>query len=386
MSVRIPPADRGGFRYDIRFTWPEGGRLRERGRCPVTGKDAARRWAEARERAIFAAGKAAYTGRGAVTYARAEPAPEPAPPSQVPTLSAFWPRVVQDHYKANRKKASTVDAAETIYRVHLAETLGRKRLDGITTADVQALKGRLAGAKPKTVNNVLSVLSRALRCAVEWEVIGALPCRFGLLKVAEQEMQHYELADYRRLVDAAYNRSLRLLVLLAGSAGLRRGEIRALRWSNVDLERRQLRIDRAVWRSVEDSPKGNRGRIVPLTDELAAELRAHRPATGLRERVLYDDRGRELSNRMVRTWLARVQSRAGLGADGGIHILRHTFCSHLAMAGVPAKAIQELAGHADLKTTMRYMHLSPANRSAAVAVLSAFYRDGNLGQAVEKVG
>jgi len=95
--------------------------------------------------------------------------------------------------------------------------------------------------------------------------------------------------------------------------------------------------------------------------------------------VLYTDRGEELSNRSIRNMLARAQRRANLEPNGGIHILRHTFCSHLAIAGVPAKAIQELAGHADLKTTMGYMHLSPGNRSAAVAALSAFY-----GQAEKK--
>jgi integrase len=49
-----------------------------------------------------------------------------------------------------------------------------------------------------------------------------------------------------------------------------------------------------------------------------------------------------------------------------IHILRHTFCSHLAMRGAPARAIQELAGHQDLETTQRYMHLSPAALDAAI--------------------
>jgi site-specific recombinase XerD len=47
-------------------------------------------------------------------------------------------------------------------------------------------------------------------------------------------------------------------------------------------------------------------------------------------------------------------------------VLRHTFCSHLAMRGAPAKAIQELAGHEDLSTTLRYMHLSPAARESAI--------------------
>jgi len=55
----------------------------------------------------------------------------------------------------------------------------------------------------------------------------------------------------------------------------------------------------------------------------------------------------------------------------GVHILRHTFCSHLAMRGAPARAIQELAGHQDLGTTQRYMHLSPAALDAAIRLLDA---------------
>src|SRR6266699_2891770 len=64
-----------------------------------------------------------------------------------------------------------------------------------------------------------------------------------------------------------------------------------------------------------------------------------------------------------------AQRLAGLHR-AGVHVLRHTFCSHLAMKGAPARAIQELAGHADLSTTQRYMHLSPTATEDAIRLLN----------------
>ena len=66
--------------------------------------------------------------------------------------------------------------------------------------------------------------------------------------------------------------------------------------------------------------------------------------------------------------LEKVARRANL-RNNGPHILRHTFCSHLAMRGAPARAIQELAGYRDLATTQRYMHLSPNAVSDAIRLL-----------------
>ena len=71
------------------------------------------------------------------------------------------------------------------------------------------------------------------------------------------------------------------------------------------------------------------------------------------------------------------------GIEQGVHILRHTFCSHLAMKGAPARAIQELAGHADLSTTQRYMHLSPAATEDAIRLLDG--RESGV-LSVEKFG
>jgi site-specific recombinase XerD len=67
----------------------------------------------------------------------------------------------------------------------------------------------------------------------------------------------------------------------------------------------------------------------------------------------------------------------------GVHILRHTFCSLLAMRGAPATAIQLLAGHADLTMTQRYMHLSPAALDAAIRLLDRHEPTQKRGDIVE---
>jgi site-specific recombinase XerD len=78
--------------------------------------------------------------------------------------------------------------------------------------------------------------------------------------------------------------------------------------------------------------------------------------------------GQPLTQREVQGLVRRAARRANL-CNVGVHILRHSFCSHLAMRGAPARAIQELAGHQELGTTQRYMHLSPAAIESAIRLL-----------------
>jgi site-specific recombinase XerD len=87
--------------------------------------------------------------------------------------------------------------------------------------------------------------------------------------------------------------------------------------------------------------------------------------------LLLGDAGEPITSRMIQRWIERVERRAGVDVGGRVHIFRHSFCSHLAIKGAPARAVQELAGHADLTTTMRYMHFSPAARASAIQLLNS---------------
>jgi integrase len=197
---------------------------------------------------------------------------------------------------------------------------------------VQHLKSRLSTKAAKTVNNILTVLNVLLKKSVEWDVIDRMPCAVTLLPVPKTSVSFYDFDEYERLVAAAsaVDATAHLIVLLGGEAGLRCGEMIALEWRDVDLAKRQLCIQRSDWNGQVTSPKGGRLRYVPLTIRLAAAFRDHRHLRS--PNVLCQDDGQPLTRQMVQYRVLRASRRAKL-SQKGVHILRHIFCSHLAMRG-----------------------------------------------------
>jgi integrase len=286
---------------------------------------------------------------------------------EVPTLKECGPRFVDEHARANRQKASGIAAKEMILRVHLLPLLGAdRRLDAITNSDVQRLKLALGEKATKTVNNILTVLNTMLKKAVEWGVLNRMPCVIKLLPTTQRAVDFYDFDEYEALVAATADPVSRLVVLLGGEAGLRSSEIRALQWVDVNWVKSQLCVQRADWRGQVSTTKGNRIRYVPMTQRLTAALQQHRHLRS--QVVLCQDDGKPLTEKLVENVVRRSARRVNL-RNNGPHMLRHTFCSHLAMRGAPARAIQELAGHQDLATTQRYMHLSPAAIEGAIRLL-----------------
>jgi integrase len=299
MSVTVRPYKRGGWEVDIQWRAPNGRRQRERKRVTVMSKAVAKRWGEARERDVLIKGE---------KRARKE----------VPRLEVFATRFVDGHVRANRHKPSGVNHKQVIFRNHLVPQLGAKRLDAITNEDVQRLKHRLHDKAVRTVNNVLSVLSMTLKKAVEWQVIEHMPCTVRLLKVPQGALGFYDFEEYESLVKAAGTLDAQALVvvLLGGDAGLRGGEMRALEWTDVNFNKRQLCVARSDWHGHVTATKGGRVRYVPLTDRLTAAFQAHRHLKG--PRVLYHPDGRTMAEYLAtHVLLASRDARSANESDSG---------------------------------------------------------------------
>lgn len=344
-----------GWEVDITLELPNGESFRERKKSPVTSKSGTERWAQAREREVLAG--------------RLEPKRAP----DAPKLSEFWPRFLRDHVRANSHKPSGIASKEYGYRQFLQPQLGHLGLDEITTSEIAKLKAWMVGErklKPGTVNNTLALMSKILKVAVEWTVLPAMPCRITKLKVQTPHPEFYDFEEYERIVAAAkeLGSNHHLTVLLGGDAGLRRGEIIALEQGSCDTRLKQLRIQQSEWNGHLTETKGMAARVVPMTDRLAEAVRAHRHLRAAR--LLVGDRGGKASKNTLRGWAAQAQRAAGISkTTGALHVLRHTFCSHLAMRGVPATVVQRLAGHKSLTTTIRYMHLAEGELDRAIQLL-----------------
>ncbi len=349
MAVVIRPYKRGGWQVDVRIDLPDSRRFRERKALRTASKSAAQRWGLDRERHLLLHGL-------------------PKPTKEVPTLKEFAPRFMDGHARANRQKPSSIAAKEMLLRVHLIPFFGHKRVDSITNEDVQRFKQSMVVKAPKTVNNALTVLSMLLKKAAEWNVIDKVSCQVRMLPVPKSSIGFHDYGDYQRLLESALKLSpeAHLIVLLGGDAGLRCGEMIALEWRDIDFANARLCAERSDWNGQATSTKGGRLRYVPLTEALEAALRKHRHLRG--PRVLCQVDGTRFTRQQVQTKMKRAARLANV--KRGVHILRHTFGSHLGMRGAATRSVQELLGHSDLRMTQRYMHLSPAALDAAIGLLN----------------
>lgn len=156
------------------------------------------------------------------------------------------------------------------------------------------------------------------------------------------------------------------LVRVAAYAGLRLGELLALRWRDVDFAGHALTIGRAMSAGVETSTKSGRVRRVPLADQAAAaldRLSRRRDYTAADERVFCNMFGRTLDGSALRRRFKRARDAAGL-RPLRFHDLRHTYGSLLAASGIDLVTIQAAMGHSALSTTSRYLHARPASQQA----------------------
>ncbi len=260
-----------------------------------------------------------------------------------------------DTYVKNNNKLSEVNNKKSHLDSSIIPYFGSSCLKEINSYDIEKYKTYLSTEKdlsPKTINNRLCIISKCLKTAIEWGVIEHIP-RIKLLKVPPQRFDYLTVQESELLLQTAKGQC-RDMILLGLRTGLRFGEIVGLKWENIDFTKKVLQVMQSVVRNVESSPKSNKIRTVPLTQDVI-EMLKDRNKDG--KYIFHNEDGSSLQCYFCLRRLHEICKKAGL-RNIGWHTLRHTFASRLAENNISILAVKELLGHSDIKTTMRYSHIN----------------------------
>jgi integrase len=284
--------------------------------------------------------------------------------------AAEWLRYVEVD---RERKPSTLAGYNSIVRATLLPAFGARAIESITTADVEHwLSGQGGAASSRTKSLVLlhGIMKRAQKV---WG-LAANPVddvekpsirRSGEIEVFSPE-------EVWALVRAAASEQDGALYLTAAFTGLRMGELIALCWRDVDFEDSVVRVRANFAGGQLTTPKSGKVRSVPMAPDVAsalARLGARQNWTGDDDLVFAGEAGGFLDGSALRRRYKATLRRAGLRALR-FHDLRHTFGTRM-IAKADIRRVQEWMGHADIQTTMKYLHYAPRAEDARL-VAEAF--------------
>lgn len=246
---------------------------------------------------------------------------------------------------------------------------GSYRLRQFTTKLVELFQTRKIREekKPATINRHLATLKHMFTKAVDWNMVeeGVLK-RIRKVKLHEEHnrrLRYLAKEECQELIKSC-NAHLKPIVVTALNTGMRKSEILSLKWDNVDLRHGFILLD---------VTKNGERREVPINQTLRENLEILR--RGTKEQpprldipwVFYDAKtGNRFTD--LRKAFRLACKRAGI-KEFRFHDMRHTFASHLVMAGVDLATVKELLGHKTLTMTLRYAHLAPSHKISAVNIL-----------------
>lgn len=212
--------------------------------------------------------------------------------------------------------------------------------------------------KPATVNRALSCLRHMMTKALEWDMIRETPFSKGKrlhLKENNVILRFLSEDEITSLLDTCSGNMTYLndIITCAINTGMRKGEILSLKWSQI--KNGQIYLT---------DTKGKKPRQVPVNTDLEGLFKRIRKREGLRSKYVFTYQGKPIADN-VKNGFRSALKKADI-MEFRFHDLRHTFASHFVMRGGDLKTLQEILGHSDIKTTMRYSHLSKAHKAKAI--------------------
>lgn len=294
-----------------------------------------------------------------------------------------------DYSRANHREASTIRYNSVLnnLRRFIEEKTKITFLSEVTTETIDQYKifrkdswvnpnGRLVesdddkteftrkGIRAYTVNFELKTLNCLFNRAIKWGYLKDNPVK---------DVQRMKIDDTRRLKFLSIEECKRLLDVTPPNlypifftflnTGMRKGELENLEWTDIDFKRRKIKIQ---WKETWQPKTGERE--IPIGEQLLDLLKKHKEKNdaGSKSNFVFPHKDSGKIKTKLRDKMIEIAKKAKIDGLTKLHTLRHTFASHLVMAGVDLPTVKKLMGHSDIQTTMIYAHLAPDHLANAV--------------------
>ncbi len=298
--------------------------------------------------------------------------------TKLPDFKEFAWKWFEVYAKANNKR-SEIKNKEIALRVHLVPFFGKTRIDKISGLQVEEYKAEKVKSKRlvnKTINNHLTIFAKCMLNAQEWLDLNKIP-KIKKLVVPPQKFDFLTVEESKTLLEHSGG-IWHDLFLVALKTGLRHGELLALSWEDINWKNNQITIRRSMYKDEITSTKSNRIRYIDMIDDVIRCLYPQRKQRGF---IFRDEKDKYFTRWRIKDTLEQICRKANMRRIT-CHVLRHTFASHLAMAGATIQSIQQLLGHSDIQTTMRYAHLNQSALKSTIDLLASDSNKNNSGQPV----
>lgn len=344
-------------------------------------------------------GTKADAQRELVRLVAAENSGQAVDPTRV-TVAEFLERWQRDWVAGNVGRKTAERWAELI-RIHVVPNIGTMPIQKLRPVHLNELYAKLLrseeneeGLAPRTVGHVHRAIHRALGHAAQWGVTASnVATSVSPPRIASTELEILTAAQTKDLLEKLRGRPLYMPVATALATGMRRGEILALRWKDVDLmrnDRAQLRVEQSLEQTKAGglqikAPKTKHGRrAIALPDFLVADLRAYRQAQ-LEDRVAlglgrpaddalvfgHVDGSPRRPDGLTQEW---GRARGALGYRVSLHAFRHTHASALIASGMDILTISRRLGHSSPTVTLQvYGHLFANTDDRAAQIVQAAF-------------
>lgn len=314
------------------------------------------------------------------------------PPTRY-TVSDILDQWMSGYCKTNCQQR-TIEGYKSVARLHLMPILGSVPLKDLRPQDIQSHYSTLCETLTnRTVLHIHRVLSQALRWAVEQDYIGRNPCdRVHPPKAEKKTVSTLSAFEVGILLREAQGSPYYPTIFTTVNTGLRRNELLALRWRDVDLDvMMSISVSRTLYKGKgkieykEPKTQHSRRRIaMPL--KLVSYLRGYRAQKESEslhlgrllspdDLIFTDKKGKPIDPSVLSHNFGRIAKRLGL--DAHLHSMRHTYASLMLAANVHPKIVSESLGHSNVSTTLDiYSHVTPGLQEAAAKKLDSVLPSG----------